>query len=172
MANVLNEHRIASSLLHNVVQEQQTLEGGRPLHPPHQALIPPHLTPTKHFIPRKKTLGTHNMSSPLLLLPAELRNRIYFFALTTPTGDLTFNTSRRRFNVSSIGAGLLTACRSLYSETRYLPLQSNRLVFELPSRCVWFTHLLTRLNKLEEDMGWIVKMEVKFSDGFGRDQMV
>jgi hypothetical protein len=172
MANVLNEHRIASSLLHNVVQEQQTLEGGRPLHPPHQALIPPHLTPTKHSIPRKKALGSHNMSSPLLLLPAELRNRIYFFALTTSTGDLTFNTSRRRFNVSSIGAGLLTTCRSLYSETRYLPLQLNRLVFELPSRCVWFTPLLTKLNKLEEDMGWIVKMEVKFSDGFGRDEMV
>jgi hypothetical protein len=111
------------------------------------------------------------MSSHLLLLPAELRNRIYFFALTTSTGDLIFNTSQRRFNVSSIGAGLLTTCRSLYSETRYLPLQLNRLVFELPSRCVWFMPLLDKLNKLEEDMGWIVKMEVSFSDEFRKEEM-
>jgi hypothetical protein len=30
---------------------------------------------------------------------------------------------------------------------------------------VWFMVLLSKLNRLEEDMGWVVKMDVKFRDG-------
>jgi hypothetical protein len=92
---------------------------------------------------------------------------IYEYALTSPTGALTFNPATRRFDVSSIGAGLLTVCRSLSEETRYLPLQFNRLEFEES----WgFTRLLRKLNQVEEEMGWLFKMEVK--DGArGRNEL-
>jgi hypothetical protein len=69
------------------------------------------------------------MASPLLSLPPELRYLIYSYALTSPTGTLTFNRVTRRLDVSLIGAGLLTACRPLFEETRYMPLQLNLLVF-------------------------------------------
>jgi hypothetical protein len=107
------------------------------------------------------------MSSPLLLLPAELRNLIYSYALTSSTGSLCFNPITRRFDVSPIGAGLLTSCHSVFEETRYLPLQLNRLVFEMQVPSVWFMVLLAKLNRLEEDMGWIIKMDVKFKEGVG-----
>jgi hypothetical protein len=103
--------------------------------------------------------------SSLLSLPAELRNLIYTFALTSSTRALTFNASTRRFDVLPIGAGLLTTCSQLFDETRYLPLQLNRLVFEMDAPSVWFMVLLSKLNRLEEDMGWVVKMDVKFRDG-------
>jgi hypothetical protein len=99
-------------------------------------------------------------SSPFLALPAELRNAIYTFALTTPSGSLTFNPSTRRFDVSSIGAGLLTTCRALFEETQYLPLQLNKLVFEIPVLHVKLMVLLAKLTRLEEEMGWVVKTDV------------
>ena len=103
------------------------------------------------------------MSSPLLALPAELRNQIYSYALTSPTHTLTFNVQTKRFDVPAIGAGLLTTCRSLSEETRYLPLQLNRLVFEVASSpSVSFMVLLAKLRRLEEDMGWVLKMDVRF----------
>ena len=102
--------------------------------------------------------------SSLLALPAELRNQIYSYALTSPTHTLTFNVQTKRFDVSTIGAGLLTTCGSLFEETRYLPLQLNRLVFEVPSSpSVSFMVLLAKLKRLEEDMGWVLKMDVRFS---------
>lgn len=100
--------------------------------------------------------------SPLLALPAELRNEIWDYALTSPTSTLSFNADTKRFDVSAIGAGLLTTCRLLFEETRYLPLQLNRLVFEVPpSPSVSFMVLLAKLKRLEEDTGWVVKMDVR-----------
>jgi hypothetical protein len=104
--------------------------------------------------------------SPLLSLPAELRNQIYTLALTSPTSTLPFNPTTRRFDVSSIGAGLLSTCSQIFDETRYLPLQLNRLVFDMESPCgVWFMVLLKKVERIEEDMGWVVKMNIRFRDG-------
>ncbi|KAH7079459.1 hypothetical protein FB567DRAFT_122706 [Paraphoma chrysanthemicola] len=90
-------------------------------------------------------------------LPAEIRNQIYVYALTSPTGSLTFDPLRGRFDVSDIGAGLLITSRSLYEETRYLPLQLNQLVID-----AWgYMGLLSKLNRLEQDMGWMLRVDVR-----------
>ncbi|KAH8731986.1 hypothetical protein GQ44DRAFT_271014 [Phaeosphaeriaceae sp. PMI808] len=104
------------------------------------------------------------MSSSLESLPAELRNMIWEYACTSSTGILSFDSESRRFDVSQIGAGLLTTCRSLFEETWCLPLQLNRLLFQVPSPSVWFMVFLAKLNRLEEEMGWVLKMEVSFMD--------
>lgn len=101
----------------------------------------------------------------LLTLPAELRNQIYTLALTSPTRTLTFKPTTRRFDVSLIGAGLLSTCSQIFDETRYLPLQLNRLVFDMEGPSVWFMVLLSKMERIEEDMGWVVKMNVRFRDG-------
>jgi hypothetical protein len=93
----------------------------------------------------------------LTSLPVELRSQIYTYALTSPTGTLTFSPLTGRFDVSTIGAGLLTTSRSLYDETRYLPLQLNRLVID-----AWgYMGLLSKLNRLEQDMGRILSVDVR-----------
>jgi hypothetical protein len=106
------------------------------------------------------------MSSALLSLPYELRSHICLYALTAPAGGLIFNSAKRRFEVSSIGAGLLTTCRSLYWETRYLPLElSHWLMFNVPLPSVWFMVLLAKVNRLSEHMGRTVQIHVVFSSG-------
>lgn len=104
------------------------------------------------------------MSSPLLCLPAELRNIIYEYALTSPDSNLHFDSESKRFDISQIGAGLLTTNRSLYMETRYLPLQLNRLVFVLRHTSMDLLMLFSRLDELEEEMGWILKRDVRFEN--------
>jgi hypothetical protein len=87
----------------------------------------------------------------LLNLPAELRNEIYDYALTSETGFLQYRTKTKRFDVSCIGAGLLTTCRSISAETLCLPIRLNKLVFDVTTRGnfdVWL--LLARLDGLEQ----------------------
>ena len=112
------------------------------------------------------------MPSPVLALPRELRNAIYSYALTSPTGSLTFIPCTLRFDVSAIGVGLLVTCRSLAEETRYLPLQLNKLVFHMPDSRVGFALFLCRLNELEDKMGWVVSRDVRIicADGSRRMQ--
>ncbi|KAH7349018.1 hypothetical protein BKA66DRAFT_392866, partial [Pyrenochaeta sp. MPI-SDFR-AT-0127] len=69
--------------------------------------------------------------SPLLALPAELRQMIWKYALTSPTSTLHYISRTKRFDVSQIGAGLLTTCHFIGTETQYLPIQLNQLVFEM-----------------------------------------
>ncbi|KAF1847734.1 uncharacterized protein K460DRAFT_333042 [Cucurbitaria berberidis CBS 394.84] len=102
--------------------------------------------------------------SSLLNLPAELRQMIWDHALTSPTGSLTYDTTKNRFDVSSIGAGLLTTCHCVALETQYLPLQLNKLVFDIPTRTnADFMVFLARLNRLEAALGWVLKIDVRFS---------
>jgi hypothetical protein len=61
------------------------------------------------------------MPSTLLALPAELRNAIYTYALTSPTRSLTFIPSTRRFDVSTIGAGGGNAVPAFATEQIGLP---------------------------------------------------
>jgi hypothetical protein len=42
---------------------------------------------------------------------------------------LHFSAAKGRFDVAGIGAGLLTACHITALETRWLPLECNRLEF-------------------------------------------
>ncbi|CAO2647149.1 Nn.00g080710.m01.CDS01 [Neocucurbitaria sp. VM-36] len=137
----------------------------------------------KSFRPYKKATKTHPKilgpiadpedvqrykmtKSPLLSLPAELRQMIWEAALTSPTGSLTYDSSKKRFNVSSIGAGLLTTCHFVALETQYLPLQLNKLVFNMPTPAnVDFMVFLARLNRLEAALGWVLRMDVRFAKG-------
>lgn len=107
-------------------------------------------------------------TSPLLKLPAELRNMVYEYAFTTSTGELFYDATKKRFDVTSIGAGLLTTCHSILQEVQYLPLQFNKLVFQMPTPAdVDFMVFLARLHRLEEAMGWVLKMVVRFQTGLG-----
>ena len=91
---------------------------------------------------------------------------IWEYALTSPTGSLTYDTTKNRFDVSTIGAGLLTSCHFVALETLYLPLQLNRLVFDTPTLAnanVDFMVFLERLNRLEAALGWVFRIDVRFS---------
>jgi hypothetical protein len=74
------------------------------------------------------------MAPPTLLtLPTELRLQIYSYALTSlPYHTLYFNHITDRLDVSNIGAELLATCRLLYEETRWLPLQLNKVQVGVP----------------------------------------
>jgi hypothetical protein len=83
------------------------------------------------------TLTAHQAaisSSPLLSLPGEIRSMIWEYAMTVSSGCLHYSTSEGRFDVSGIGAGLLTSCHLVALETTLLPLRPNTLVFEPPKR--------------------------------------
>lgn len=91
---------------------------------------------------------------------------IYEYALTSPTDALSYDTTKKRFDVSSIGAGLLTTCHFIALETQYMPLQLNKLAFNMPTPAnVDFMVFLARLNRLEAAMGWVLKMDVRFQGG-------
>lgn len=100
-------------------------------------------------------------ASSFLALAAEVRNLVYLYVLTLPTRNLTFDASTRRFNVSTIGAGLLSTCLLVWGETRYLPLQLDRLRFKGLTSSVWAMILLAKLNRLEEKLGLTLSMDVK-----------
>jgi len=59
--------------------------------------------------------------SSLLELPAELRNKIWDYTLTSDSKTLQYEPRTKRFDVSRIGAGLLAVCRSTSLETLYAP---------------------------------------------------
>lgn len=89
---------------------------------------------------------------------------IWEYALTTPDGCLTYNIKRKRFDVSSIGAGLLTVCHSIATETQYLPLLLNTLKFDVMDRGFEASLILmSRLNDLETKLGWVFRTDVRFS---------
>jgi len=112
----------------------------------------------------------------LLTLPAEIRHEIYTYALTSlPYRTLYFDySSTDRFDVSDIGAGLLTTCRQLYEETRWMPLQLNTMEIGItlePSK-----KLLACVKKLEalkkdKNKGWDFRLSVGLvrEKGWDRD---
>lgn len=76
--------------------------------------------------------------SPLLSLPAELRNQIVEYALTTPTSVLHHQPSPHKPLFAETRNGpelnqLKYTCRQLYAETAGLEVKYNALRFELPS---------------------------------------
>ncbi|KAH6638884.1 hypothetical protein C7974DRAFT_122892 [Boeremia exigua] len=101
------------------------------------------------------------MSSSLLKLPAELRNKIWNYALMDDTNTLLFNPRTKRFDISSIGAGLLTTCRSISAETMYTPLRLNTLVFSVGTIGdvdMWV--LLAKLERLEQAMQSTLRLDL------------
>ncbi|KAK1910548.1 hypothetical protein P3342_008427 [Pyrenophora teres f. teres] len=72
-----------------------------------------------------------NPISPLLGLPPELLHRIATYALTSPTHTLTYDFTHMRFDVSSIGVGLMATCHTIALQTRFLHFSSNTLVFKV-----------------------------------------
>jgi len=80
---------------------------------------------------------------------------IWEFALTAPDERLIYNPAIARFNVSSIGAGLITTSHQIALETQFLPPKLNDLVFRADksltaSDCLKF---ITRVVKLENSLG-------------------
>ncbi|KAF2826808.1 hypothetical protein CC86DRAFT_20876 [Ophiobolus disseminans] len=115
--------------------------------------------------PSSQKISYFQSKLSLLALHAELCNYIWAYSLTTPTHILTSDASTRRFDVSAIGAGLLTTCHSIFEETRYLPLRLNRLSFAMPGRrSRSFTALLAKLRRLEEDFGCPLEVEVRLKE--------
>lgn len=58
----------------------------------------------------------NSSNSPLLRLPAELRNHIYSKALDSATMRPDVTTNIRDMQLLCVGAGHLLACRQLYHE--------------------------------------------------------
>ncbi|KAJ4993590.1 oxidoreductase [Stagonosporopsis vannaccii] len=91
-------------------------------------------------------------SSFLLQVPAELRNKIWDYALENEPKTLQHDPRTKRFDVSRIGAGLLTTCHSTFFETLYAPLRLNSLVFNpemLGDVDMWI--LPAKLERLGQD---------------------
>ncbi|KAF2689009.1 hypothetical protein K458DRAFT_383680 [Lentithecium fluviatile CBS 122367] len=88
----------------------------------HARILGPLATPSHR-------LSTH---SCLLTLPPELRLQIWQHAMTAPTGTPHLSPTSQRFDVSLIGAGLLTACHLTALETQHLPGECNTFVFPGP----------------------------------------
>ncbi|KAF2629250.1 hypothetical protein BU25DRAFT_420128 [Macroventuria anomochaeta] len=102
------------------------------------------------------------MTSFLFKLPAELRNMIWNYALTSDTGTLQYNPSTKRFDVSHIGAGLLTTCRSISIETLYTPVRLNTLVFDtgiVGDVDLWV--LLARLGRLDQATQYGLRLDLR-----------
>jgi hypothetical protein len=71
-------------------------------------------------------------SSPLLRLPAELRNNIYAYVFARPDGyafheNTTYRSQNRQHIMDDVI--LLLTCRQIYHEAQGLPLQLNELRF-------------------------------------------
>jgi hypothetical protein len=102
------------------------------------------------------------MASPLLKLPAELRNMLWEYTLTSDTGTLRYDLVTKRFGVLRIGAGLSTTCRSISAEKLYTPIRWDTLVFALAS---WtdgnLRVLLSRLEALEHAMQYGLKLDLR-----------
>jgi hypothetical protein len=56
---------------------------------------------------------------------------IWYYALTSESGCLQYEASTQRIDVSSIGSGLLTTCRWIFTETLHLPVRLNTVVFDV-----------------------------------------
>lgn len=110
------------------------------------------------------------MSPPnLLTLPAEIRQQIWEYSLTSPTGKLRYDANKKRFDVSKIGAGLLSVSHSLAAETYYLPLQLNTLVVNMSRHDEFQPELeilLSRLRALEQEACCVFRIKYDFQSYF------
>lgn len=86
---------------------------------------------------------------------------IWNYALTNNSRSLHYNGRMQRFDVSHIGAGLLSTCRSISLETLYIPLRLNVLVFDVDQvGYVDFTMLWVRLEGLAGSHGFILDVKI------------
>ncbi|KAF3001361.1 hypothetical protein E8E13_006383 [Curvularia kusanoi] len=75
-------------------------------------------------------------ASPLLTLPAELRNIIWALVLGNTTYDISctiripWGTSVKNLTTSAHSLALLRTCRQIHAETRYLPFTLNTFQFK------------------------------------------
>ncbi|KAF2850756.1 hypothetical protein T440DRAFT_518050 [Plenodomus tracheiphilus IPT5] len=99
--------------------------------------------------------------SPLLRLPAELRNQIWELVLG---GNICYvdrkpwsmhNRKRQSFRVTNVHSALLRICRQVYSETALLPFQLNEFCFYLDAS-IWFSGL----HKYGQDNIRIIRVKI------------
>jgi hypothetical protein len=117
----------------------------------------------------KFTTTSSKTISPLLRLPGEIRNLIYFYTLTSPTSALVYNASEMRFETSGIGLGLLSSCHAIALETQHLHFKLNTLLFALGNgealRDREMTTILRGLARLACAKGWRFQIEIKLREG-------
>lgn len=111
-------------------------------------------------------------NNPLNLptLPAELRNRIWDYALRSDTETLRWDPWTKRFDVTDIGAGLLTACRCTSGETLYTPLRLNTLVLDVGKVGdvdLWM--VLARLERRVQETENGLRLDIWIEKRFGVD---
>ncbi|KAF2448592.1 hypothetical protein P171DRAFT_440941 [Karstenula rhodostoma CBS 690.94] len=111
---------------------------------------------------RKKThpkvlgpLDTHygsrsDTASPLLALPFEIRRMIWCHALTSSNKRLRYDTNSSKLDLSPIGAALSATCHQIALETRHMPLELNKLCFDVQG----FLRCQRRLMSMEGEVEW------------------
>ena len=88
---------------------------------------------------------------------------IWDYALTNDSGCLQYDASRQRIEVSGIGAGLLTTCRSISTETRHRPVRLNTGVFDLATIDVTvFMSAEAKLDDFAAEHGFELYIEFKY----------
>jgi len=97
------------------------------------SILPPE-TKSLDLTSRNRSLRNAT-TSPLLRLPAELRNEIFALALRHGTISLTFSPSARdqtilqdRHNIPPSSAPLLFVCRQIHAEVSLLPYRLNKFI--------------------------------------------
>jgi hypothetical protein len=88
-------------------------------------------------------IALHNQrASPLLRLPAELRNQIYEYVLTFGVWFINENTGYADPCDAQPGVlSLLSVCRQIYHETEFLALRLNAIYFTEPPNSFFFSRL-------------------------------
>jgi hypothetical protein len=98
-----------------------------------------------------------NQNTPLLSLPAEIRGRIWAYAVggatLRPRPINPYRTSgRHHFKLTPDdcphGMALLRVCRQIYSEAAFLPLKLSSLLFDNISHS-WITHAKSAISQLK-----------------------
>ena len=96
--------------------------------------------------------ATANSETPLLRLPAEIRNLIWEFTLGGKIRDVVLLQKRRKFCIQEYIAvsratfqrnshALLSTCRQIYTETALLIFSTNTFRFTSRSTVDWTRHL-------------------------------
>jgi hypothetical protein len=113
-------------------------------------------------IPNSHKLTTHhrveqNQNTPLLSLPAEIRGRIWAYAVggatLRPRPTNPYRTSGRHYfkltpDDYPHGMGLLRVCRQIYSEAAFLPLKLSYLYFD-NIEFSWKIHAKSAISQLK-----------------------